>query len=60
MTFYALWAPYGVRTVYNEHHRPMVYSFERKKDRDTWVNNDPNSFYQTREACSYKTAMKYK
>lgn len=56
--YYALFAPYGIRAVYNEHHAPKVHIFETAKARDDWVAQD-DPFNPKRETVKASEARKY-
>lgn len=38
--FYAAHARYGTRTAYGPCHRPVIYVFPTKRERDAWVSAD--------------------
>ncbi len=38
--FYAAHARYGTRTAYGPCHRPAIYVFPTKRERDAWVSAD--------------------
>lgn len=55
--YYALYAPYGIRTVYGESHWPTVHVFESEAARDLWVAEDQEL---KRESVSVSEARKYR
>ena len=48
--YYAAWSPYGIRVVYNEYNPPLLYTFESKQGRDSFVKRK-----QDREGLDPKT-----
>lgn len=55
--YYALYAPYGIQTLYNDCHWPTVHVFTSKKARDLWVWEDE---ILNREPVSASEAHKYR
>lgn len=57
--YYALYASYGIHTVYDDNHVPTVHVFESAQDRDEWVADDVYDFGFHREACTAAEARKW-
>ena len=53
--YYALYAAYGVQSVYNDYNYPWPCVFRAKAERDKWVQHDTDH----REAVTAREAAKY-